>query len=287
MPRIKIAPDYSAEYLEIDRPQTLSDRRIENLVQDVLSGKLDKDISDKVYADFHELAHDHIIKNDVNLLSGIESFPRVDIIQGCTQFIDTIYMSEKDVQVLKGDYKYHQRLNDNLIHSVPYYLLSDVPLIVAMPFPSLGTMHHNMHDILDECADKNIDVHIDGAWITCSHGIEFNFDHPAIKSVGISLSKGFGLGWNRVGLRWTKNTKADAITIMNDFHMNNRAVVMIANYFLRNLPKNYLWDTHGNNYYKICNDFNLRATQSIHLAMRDGYPVGVAPLLRYLEEHGI
>jgi hypothetical protein len=74
---------------------------------------------------------------------------------------------------------------------------------------------------------------------------------------------------------------------MNDYHMNNRALVIIGNYFLLNLPKDYLWTEHVNRYFKICDDFDLEPTQSIHIAMRKKQPVGVSPLIRYLEENGI
>jgi hypothetical protein len=57
----------------------------------------------------------------------------------------------------------------------------------------------------------------------------------AIRSVGISLSKGLGLGWNRIGLRWTKEHTIDSVSIMNDFHMQNRMPTMIANYVLDNV----------------------------------------------------
>jgi hypothetical protein len=128
---------------------------------------------------------------------------------------------------------------------------------------------------------------VDGAWLTCCRGINFDLLHPSIKSVGISLSKGLGLGWNRIGLRWTRQAKADSVTIMNDFRMNNRALVMIGLHFLRNLEPDYLWNKHGANYYKVCADFALTPTQSIYLALRNGQPVGVSPLLRYLENANI
>ena len=112
----------------------------------------------------------------------------------------------------------------------------------------------------------------------------FDFSHPQIKSVGISLSKGLGLGWNRIGLRWTKESKADSITIMNDFQMNNRALAMIGLHFIRNLPVDYLWNKHSERYYKICKDFQLTPTNAIYLALRNGQPVGVSPLIRYLED---
>ena len=280
MNRNPIAESYDPKWLEVDRPQPLSDRKIEKLQQDVLSGKLDKDITDQVYVNFKQEAEDWILSSPFNTLVGLDSFSRKDIINGCTQFIDNLYM-QGEVQVLKGDYKYHHRLG-NWGRTVGK-LSPKIPLIIAMPFPQVGATHQDMAEILDECKIKNIPVHIDGAWISCCRDITFDFNHVAIRSVGISLSKGLGLGWNRVGLRWTKDTKADSISIMNDFHMNLRAPAMIGLHFVRNLPADYLWFTHGERYYKVCRDFELTPTRSIHLALRNNQPVGVSPLIRYLE----
>lgn len=282
MERVKIAPSYEEKWLQVERPSPLSDNKIEALISDVLSGKLDKDISDAVYDNFKLEIEQWILSSPFNNFTGLDSFPRKDIIIGCTQFIDTIYM-KGPAQVIAGDYRYHARLHPDVAYSVPGYLRPGIPLIIAMPFPSTGTKHHEMESILDECLAKDIDVHIDGAWVSCCRDIDFDFSHAAIKSVGISLSKGLGLGWNRVGVRWTRETTADAITIMNDFHMNNRALVMIGLHFIRNLPADYLWLTHGDRYYKVCRDFNLTPTHSIYLALRRGQPVGVSPLIRYLE----
>jgi hypothetical protein len=187
------------------------------------------------------------------------------------------------VQVLRNDYKYHERLGLAYVKDVGS-LIPDVPLILAMPFPSIGAPHQDMEEILNECLVKKIKVHIDGAWTTCCRNIIFDYGHPAISSVGISLSKGLGLGWNRIGLRWTRQSTLDSVTIMNDFHMNNRALAMIGLHFIRNLPPDYLWLTYGEHYYKVCRDFNLLPTRSIHLAIKDGHPVGVSPLIRYLEQ---
>jgi hypothetical protein len=281
--RIKVATDYSSKWLEIDRPQPLSDLKIEQLIQDVLSGKLSKDISDQVYIDLKKEMSAWLFSSKLNKLSGFDNFNRVDIINGCTQFIDSIYM-KGPVQTLKGDYRYHTRLNPDIAFSVPGYLREKLPLIIAMPFPSTGAVHAQMEDVLDEAHDKGISVHVDGAWLTCCRGIDFDVSHPAIRSVGISLSKGLGLGWNRIGLRWTKEASADAVSIMNDFHMNLRAPAMIGLHFIRSLPRDYLWDNYGDFYYKICKDFDLAPTNSIYLALRNNQPVGVSPLIRFLAE---
>lgn len=282
MERIKIAPTYDYQWLQIERPKPLSDNKIEQLTQDVLDGKLNKDISDQVYIDFKNLFTSNVFDSNLNNIRGYESFLRSDICIGCTQFIDTLYMNGP-LQFFKGEYRYHTRLNPDAVFSVPGYLRNNVPLIVSLPFPNLGSEHTNMQEILDECLSKKIDVHIDGAWITASRDIDFDFSHPAIKSFAISLSKGYGLGWNRIGLRWTKQKKPDAITIMNDFHMNNRALAMIGLHFLRNLGKDYLWKTHEKRYYQVCKDFNLTPTKTIHLALLNNQPVGVSSLIRYLE----
>lgn len=281
MTRYKIAPAYEAQYLEVDRPQPLSDSIIEALQQDVLNGYLDKDISDQVYTNFKKEMTAWLFQSTNNTLTGFDSFDRVDIINGCTQFIDSIYMQVRP-QTIPGDYKYHHRLGNWDIH--PGLLQEYIPLVIAMPFPSTGAVHSQMKEILDECLQKEIPVHIDGAWLTCCRDIEFDIGHPAIHSVGISLSKGLGLGWNRIGLRWTKSKLADSITIMNDFNMNLRAPAMIGLHFLRNLPPDYLWDRYGETYYKVCADFNLTPTNSIYLALKDDQPVGVSPLIRYLNE---
>ena len=283
MDRIRRADSYEEKWLETERPQPLSDLRIEQLIQDIMSGNLDTDITDVVYVNFKKEMTNWLFSSKLNNLKGFNSFNRVDIINGCTHFIDTVYM-KGPVQTVKGDYRYHSRLNPDLTFSVPGYLRKDLPLIIAMPFPSIGAPHEQMKEILDECLDKQIAVHIDGAWISCCRDIEFDFAHPAIHSVGVSLSKGLGLGWNRIGLRWTKQQGADAITIMNDFNMNNRALSMVGLHFIRNLPADYLWTTYGDIYYKICRDFNLTPTKAIYLALKEGQPVGLSPLIRYVAE---
>ena len=280
MERKKQATSYSAEWLETDRPQPLSDSIIEQLQQEVLAGKLDKDISNNVYVNFKFEMTEWLFKSKLNNLTGLEFFNRIDIINGCTQLIDNLYM-QGPVQTIRGDYRYHERLKLSYIKDVGS-LIPNMPLIIAMPFPQVGAPHTSMVEILHEAIIKKIDVHIDGAWVTCCKDVAFDFSHPAIKSIGISLSKGLGLGWNRIGLRWTRQTTADSVTIMNDFGMNLRAPAMIGLHFIRNLPQDYLWNRYRDIYNQICNDFGLTPTQSIYLALRNNQPVGLSPLIRYV-----
>jgi hypothetical protein len=277
------ALSYTEDWLQVDRPQPLSDLKIEKTFRSIINGDWNPDVTDQVYEDFILECENWIFSTKLNTLTGIKSFTRKDIIIGCTQFIDNLYM-QGPIQVLRGDYRYHQRLGLAYVKDVGS-LIPDIPLIIAMPFPSIGAPHQDMEEILHECKIKNIAVHIDGAWISCCRNINFNFDHASIRSVGISLSKGLGLGWNRIGLRWTKEEKADAITIMNDFKMNCRPLSMVGLQFIRMFETDYLWNTYGTLNERVCKDFGLEQTNSIYLALKDKQPVGIAPLIRYLAEN--
>jgi hypothetical protein len=283
MERVRVAPEYSPKWLEVERPQPLCDEYLESLFTDTATGfrGIKPDHSLAIHEQFKEKATKFIFESTLNTLSGIDTFPFVGIMAGCTQFIDNIYM-QGPVQVLRGDYRYHDRLGLAYVKDVGS-LIPDIPLIVAMPFPSIGALHHEMEEILEECRIKNIHVHIDGAWLTCSRDVIFNFNNPVIKSVGISLSKGLGLGWNRIGLRWAREQPNDSISIMNDFHMENRMPTMVANYVLDNVSSDYLWTKYGDLNARICKDFELTPSKAIHMAFnKAGGFVGLTPLLRHL-----
>ena len=279
MERLKIAPEYSDKWLEVDRPQALCDNYLESLFEQTTTGWAADHSLDGI-AKFKHQASDWILSSTLNQLSGFDSFNRLDVIIGCTQFIDNIYM-QCQPQVLVGDYRYHDRLGN--WSTRPGLLREGVPLVIAMPFPSTGAVHTQMEEILDEAQDKGISVHVDGAWLTCCRGINFNLSHPSIKSVAISLSKGLGLGWNRIGLRWTKDQVADSISIMNDFNMNCRMLTMVGSHVLNNVEPDYLWKTYGELNTRVCKDFNLTPSNAVHMAYTaDGRFVGLSPLLRYL-----
>jgi alanine-alpha-ketoisovalerate/valine-pyruvate aminotransferase len=188
----------------------------------------------------------------------------------------------KDIKVLHGEYKYHERLNPDIIPMNWQDLSKGDVLILSMPFPRTGDVHSEMQQILNHCAKQSVPVHIDGAWVSCCYGIAFDFSHPAIKSFAVSLSKG-GMGGNRIGVRYSREWVNDSISIMNDFNMNSQALVSLGKKFIETFGPEYLWKKYGEAYSRVCSDFGLEPTRAIHLALDStGSPVGVRPLLRCL-----
>lgn len=293
---------YSDEFIQRNRVFPLVDAKLESLIRNVLDQKLtpaehnfldigtqslgiDPNLTRHLFSDFKILFQQKLESSKLNSLTNLSQAKRVDICCGCTQFIDNLYMKygRNGVQVMEGEYNYHARINPHLRTRTIKGLTPDFPLIISQPFYT-GSTHYQMAEILDRCAELNIPVHIDGAWITACKNINVDFSHPAIESFAVSMSKGYGLsGWNRIGLRWTKIDREDSITVMNDFLQIPAQAVAVGLYFLNNIDIDHLWNTHKDRYYKICTDFNLEPTDTIH-AVREGDLIrGVGPLIRHLE----
>ena len=301
MPKILIVPEtYSADYIETQRIFPLIDRKIEGLLDRIYQkdvGRVIKIVDDSIYivngtytGDINQQFKDKfeywLDYSRRNSIVGFSSFKRKDIILGCSQYIDDLYIKHgaNNIQVLDGEYRYHYRMFPNMRPARVGNLDPNKHLIISAPFTN-GNMHPDFTEILAECYEKQIKIHIDGAWITAAQNVRLDLTHPSIESIGISMSKGYGLsGWNRVGLRWSNHIEADSITLMNDFQQIPSLVVQIGTFMLDNLPVDHLWDTHEHNYYKICKDFKLDPTDTIHVGLsHNTYVHGIAPLLRYLE----
>jgi len=273
---------YDIAWLQYDRPQPMYDKTITQLYDRFYAEPVDFNVD--LEGEFKRTFLDWLDGHSASDLKGYRNFARLDVSHGCTQYIDDIYQrcGSSNVMIFEGDYKYHWRLNNDIVYTTLASLVPGKELLISMPFPSIGDVHPEMQQILDRCEDLGIPVHIDGAWISCSRGISFDFDHPAISTFCISLSKG-GIGSNRIGLRFARGEPPGAITIMNDYNMNPHALMKLGTKFMRELGPEYFWRRYTAAYHKVCDDFDLSPTKSIHLARtRDGAPVGIRPLLRYI-----
>lgn len=275
---------YTEEWLQVDRPQPMYDQSINTFYDDFY--KVNPVHMPNIDWSFKAQFSDWLDDHDLSLFYGIKHFRRRDVINGCTQYIDDLYQRlGPNLRTLEGDYKYHWRLNNN----IKYFDLEKIhlsrntkdELLISLPFPAYCDIHPNMNEILDACYRNNIPVHIDGAWISCCRDIEFDFNHPAIKTFAISLSKG-GLGGNRIGVRFARETPHGAITIMNDYNMNSQSLMWMGTLFMSEFGPEYFWKKYESKYFKVCRDFNLEPTKIVHLAKRDGHIVGIRPLLRAL-----
>lgn len=209
---------------------------------------------------FIELFDQYIQSSRCFDLQNLNIFTEKEIIIGCHHYIDGILVDNgtDNVQILEHDYKYYQRLNPNWQWAVPGNLVPNKPLLIATPFPGYLDLHPNFFELLNESLEKNIDVHLDCAWLTCSNNIKIDVAHPSIKSIGISLSKGFASNWNRIGLRYSKEKKStDPITIFNNAGMCPESCVRNGISLLKHVPNDYMWNKYGDKYRSLIDRYNL------------------------------
>ena len=297
---IQVPDTYTEEHINSDRlggMVPLFDKRIEKLIHNLKTENIEfldhtlMTLKENVGADlFERFKHDftnHITASMYNHLTGFDAFKEIDIIAGCTQFFDDLYVMNKEIQVLQDEYKYHELVNPNLQYKTIESLRAHVPLVISLPFSFHGAEHPDMNKILEVCLQRHIPLHIDSAWIPASKDICFNYDHPAIHSFAISMSKGYGTaGWNRIGVRWKrKRDGSDTINTLKDYHQITTYPVAVGLYFLDNLLPDHLWVTHKERNEKICKDFGLTQTKAIHMARKGEKNFGLSPLIRYLEYH--
>lgn len=296
-----LARSYSISELQLTRCTPVFSLTASKLMFEITSNKFDANWIDTSYAPtfiekqfttdvfnkFKVTFLSQIQSSTRNTFTGFDKFPNIDICAGCTQYIDNLYLlyGQENIQVLVGEYPYHTRLYPKTSFVTVNTLIPDKHLIISLPFAT-GNIHLDMQQILDECIKLNITVHIDAAWLGIANNITFNFSHHAINSIGLSMSKGYGLGWNRIGLRLQRAAINDSIKIINDFNMLPAITVCVGNYFLDKLNFDHMWDTYEQFYYKICKDFNLTPTNSVHVALDStGNTVGLCRLLMFLESN--
>jgi len=82
------------------------------------------------------------------------------------------------------------------------------------------------------------------------------------------MSKGLDLTWNRIGLRWSRQKSIDSITMLNKFDMYNESLTACGHYIMKNLDKDYGWNTHAQAHKSLAEKYGLQQTNSVHV-LRD------------------
>ena len=272
--------------LLLDRARPMIDPLLDDLKIKIIRGN--RQLSPVDSNDFIDQMTEWILSNSNHVLNGIESFKVRHACFGVTHYIDSLLIEHSNnIQLLEHDYMYYRRLFPNKSWAVVGNLQSSVPLLIALPFPGAGDIHPKMNDILEECLNKNIAVHLDCAWLPISRTIKFDFSHPTIKSFAISLSKSLALDWNRIGVCYRKeDNPSTAISIANSFKMINQVDIAIGIEFMNNFHNGYLWEKYGNNYDYACKTLKIRPTNVLHLAFELGSnrPLGVRDVLLKLHQ---
>ena len=230
---------------------------------------------------FITIAEKWFKSSSLNEISGWDKFPYIDVIIGCTNYIESFVIKYgwDNFQVLPDEYSYYSLMGKQ--YTWPGQLVPNKPLILSLPNFKYGDIRPEWDDLLKECLEKNIDIHIDFAWMTVAKNIYIDVGHPCIKSFAMSLSK-YNMQWNRIGLRWTRQRTMDSITIMNHYYEDvNSGLMNCGLYVMKNLPRDYIWNTYGDQYDNLCETYGLIKTKLAHAVgiPNDNYLKGISHLI--------
>lgn len=220
---------------------------------------------------------------------GLDTFSRRDAIIGTTHQLDELHLLHgKSIVTYEGEYKYHRRLTDFTVRQINDHKALSSGDVLVISYPSCITAGGmpGFVEMLDHCETNGIPVHIDGAWFGQCRNLIVDVSHPAIRSVSVSLSKSFGMGSQRIGIRYTRERINGPIAIMNDFDYANVSDMWIGVNMMDRFGPDFWWKNFSQLYSKVCRDFGLQEADSIHIGWQKVYDrrnqMGIRTPLRML-----
>ena len=218
-------------------------------------------------ANYLDRFHSWVTSSKLNSIVGLNAFPDRDVIVGVTQFLDDLHIfHSQSLVVLENEYPYHFKIRKDMRTRKISELRKGDVLLISMPHVGGGIVHPRMPEILERCEQQKIPIHIDSAWYGCTRGIEFNYDHPTIQSIGFSLSKGFGMGADRIGVRYSRIRSQGLVTVVNDYNMVISSLMCQAILCIEKFPADYFQNKYGAYYQQACEAFDLEPGPAIHVA---------------------
>lgn len=218
-------------------------------------------VSSKKFIGF---ANEWFQSSKLNKIEGWQKFKNIDITLGCTHYIESTCLKYGwNIQHIPNEYNYYNLCGKKATQIQD--LKENIPLIISLPTWQYCDIHPDWDKILKICEQKNIRIHIDGAWFQSARNIEFDFDHPNIMSFGMSIGKGLDLQWNRIGLRWSKQKTIDSITLMNHYNQIHDTVITCGYYLMNHIEKDYAWNKYAEHNQKIAEQCQLQQTNSCHV----------------------
>jgi hypothetical protein len=210
-----------------------------------------------------------IKSSQLNRMTGLDHFPRRDLVNGTTQVFDECYYKycSRRLRVFRGEYGYHRRSFKNFLFLEDAPLASEDWVIVSVPFCSSGDIHPELNSILNKAAELQVPVVLDCAYFGTCQGIELNVDHEAVVQVCFSLSKGLGLGDIRSGIRYSRQADGLMIGQQNDYNHNILAAAKIGIYMMEKFSPDHIPMKFRKHQLSVCEDLGIQATPCMHLGL--------------------
>ncbi len=235
------------------------------LGNDFISKVNDETIVDKFLSNYSSW----LLDSRLNNLKGFDSFQHRRYANATTEVFDKWYLRHRNkrLRIFRGEYMYHYAVHRNL--DLPFKWLEDAPLdkndhvVISLPFADSGKIHHETTSILNSAAVLGVPVLIDAAYLGLTHNLKFDFDHPAIDTIALSLSKTFPVANFRIGMRLMKKDLDDGLDIYYKTNYQNRYSAALGNELIINYNADYNAICYEHWQRFKCNEMNLIQSNTV------------------------
>jgi hypothetical protein len=216
-----------------------------------------------------------LTNSKLNKITGFEEYKYRVFANGTTEVFDKWYIRHKHrrLRIFRGEYMYHYATYRNL--DMPYKWLEDEPLrendhvIISLPFADSGNIRHETISVLNSAVLLNVPVLIDAAYLGLTHELDFDFSHPAIDTVAVSLSKSFPVAHARIGMRLMRDDFDDGLDIYHHTGYQNRWGAALGNALITNYNIDYNPTCYEHWQRFKCNEMNLQQSKTILFGLGD------------------
>jgi len=225
---------------------------------------------------FLELYPEWIASSELNQFRMLDGFQHRYVSLGVTQALDWWHYwctaNGYRLRMFRGEYPYNrdalleQWTQDRYIDDTP--LQRGDAVIISVPFSGSGRKPERWKELINTCTELDIPVFVDCAWFGTCFGIEVKLNHPCIKMVAFSPSKGLSCGNWRCGIVFTRFDETEcSLGLQTEWRHGIHLNVAIANELMRNfspdtMPKKYM-PAHR----AVCEHYGLETTNTIHIAV--------------------
>ena len=221
--------------------------------------------------EYLETIHKLILSSKLNSVSGLERFPIKHLINGTTQSFDEFYhrYHNRRLRIFRGEYAYHKRVNPNFVFIEDEPLKTGDTIIISNPFCSLGDTHPQYNWVLDKALELSLPVEIDCAYFGTCHSLNLDLTHQAISAVSFSLTKGFGLGDIRSGIRFSFYDDDMPIAQQNNYDHSVLLAAKIGLYMMEQFDFDHIPSKFREAQESACAELQISPTKCMHLALGD------------------
>jgi hypothetical protein len=260
----------SKKHLPYGGARAIKNHVIIEFINYIITNDFQKQTQDKCIVDEFLTNYSGWLSNSkMNNLTGFNKFKSKTYANGTTEVFDKWYIRHRNrrLRIFRGEYMYHYATYRNL--DMPMKWLEDEPLrendhvIISLPFADSGNIRYETENILNSAALLNIPVLIDSAYLGLTHGLDFNFDHPAIDTIALSLSKTFPVAHLRIGMRLMREDYDDGLDIYHKTNYQNRWGAVLGNQLITNYNIDYAPTCYEHWQRFKCNELNLQQSKTI------------------------